>query len=146
MTARYERVGVTASRFGMCQRQAVTIRSALQLLRGVNGSKYLHHGDCVGGDSAAAQIARDLGFVIVGHPPTKDGNRAFFESDETRAPLGYLPRDRALVDEVDLLIGCPNTPQYVAHSGTWYTINYAMETGVKVAVIMPSGRWAVIEK
>lgn len=145
MTA-YERVGVTATRFGICNRQSVTLINALRTLRDVNGAKYLHHGDCVGGDATAAQIARDMGFVIVGHPPIRDSNRAFFESDENRPALNYLARDREIVREVDLLIGCPNTSEYMPHSGTWYTINYAMETGVKVAVIMPSGRWAAIQE
>lgn len=137
----YERIGITASRYGITVAQTALLTSALRMLKDVRGAKYLHHGDCVGGDQQAACIARDLGYTIVGHPPIAGGFRAIFPSDEEREPAEYKERDRALVDEVDLLIGCPGTDAPRPRSGTWYTVGYATGTGVRTAVILPDGRW-----
>lgn len=137
----YERIGFTGTRYGITVAQTTRLSSALRVLKDERGAKYLHHGDCVGGDLQAAHIARDLGYVIVGHPPIAGGFRALFPSDEEREPADYLDRDRAIVDEVDLLIGCPATDTPRRRSGTWFTISDAERTGTKLAVILPDGRW-----
>ena len=143
--ATYERVGVTASRHGLTAEQHRALAKNLRLLRNERGAQFFHHGDCVGGDYEGACLARGMGYRIIGHPPINDELRAFVESDENRKPAGYLTRDRALVDEVDLLLGCPNTtelPPGPTISGSWYTIKYARRVGTRVAVILPDGSWA----
>jgi hypothetical protein len=144
LAPQYERVGVTATRDGITVPQMRTLRSALRLLIEFRGAKYFHHGDCVGGDDQAAHIARWLGYTIIGHPPMVGALRAHFPSDEDREPDDYLPRDRALVDEVGLLIGMPNNefPRPRTRSGTWYTIKYAQGSGTTTAIIRPDGTWA----
>jgi ribA/ribD-fused uncharacterized protein len=137
----YERIGITASRHGLTDAQHTRLLVSLKLLRDERGAKYLHHGDCQGGDDQTAKAARELGYRIIGHPPADPKLRAFFDSDETREPTDYKTRDRALVNEVDLLIGCPDTAVWKPRSGTWYTITYARGAGTKVAVIGPDGNW-----
>lgn len=142
LATQYERVGVTATREGISVPQRARLSSALRLLRDRRGAKYLHHGDCIGGDDQAASIARELGYTVVGHPPLANVLRAFFPSDEEREPAEYLARDRALVDEVDLLIGMPVSVHPRPRSGTWFTINYAVGTPTRVVIIRPDGTWA----
>lgn len=138
----YTRIGITASRFGLSGAQESRLFWALEELRTNRGAKYLHHGDCLGGDHIAALRAKALGYTVVGHPPVADGLRAFFPSDEEREPQDYLTRDRALVDEVDLLFGCPRTEMSQPRSGTWYTISYAIDIGTKTVIIRPDGGWS----
>jgi hypothetical protein len=139
--AQYERIGVTSTREGLTWAQLDKLDRTLRLLKDFRGAAWLHHGDCVGGDVQAARLARDRGFKIVDHPPTRKGLRAFFHGDEAREPLDYLERNRALADEVDLLIGLPKDFAPRPRSGTWYTIGYAEGTDTKVAVILPDGSW-----
>lgn len=142
METQYERVGVTGTREGATAAQLARLLSTLWLLRDRRGAKYLHHGDCLGVDQQAAEMARELGYTIVGHPPKINVLRAFFPSDEEREPDEYLPRDRKIADEVDLLIGLPADVHPRPRSGTWYTIKYAREIGRTVAIIQPNGTWA----
>lgn len=140
--ARYTSIGITASRYGISRPQEKRLLWSLEELCTRRGAKYLHHGDCQGGDVIAAAAARDLGYIIVGHPPLLGRFRAHFPSDEERAPQNYRFRDRTLVDEVDLLLGCPGTDMPQASSGTWYTLNYAKSTGTKAVTIVPDGWWS----
>lgn len=141
VTTIYEHIGITGSRFGCTHPQLHTLEMALIRLRNDHGARVFHHGDCIGVDQQAVRAAKFLGLRIVSHPPINESLRAYYPSDETREPAGYLERDRALTGEVDLLLGCPKTPWPQRRSGTWFTIRYAEQTGTKVAVILPDGRW-----
>lgn len=141
VTRTYEHVGITGSRDGCTNPQRHTLERALARLCRDHGTKVFHHGDCVGVDWQAAAMARSFGLHVIGHPPVNESLRSYFPSDEMREPAGYLERDRALSGEVDLLLGCPKTPWPQHRSGTWFTIKYAEQTGTKVAVILPDGRW-----
>jgi hypothetical protein len=133
------KVGITGSRLGATEAQTEVLIETLSYLREAYGAEELHHGDAVGVDAQAAAIARDLGYRTIGHPPDVDLYRAFFPSDEDRPPMDYLLRDRAVVQEVDVLIGCPNTRRPVRRSGTWYTIRYAIRVNQRLMVIWPDG-------
>jgi hypothetical protein len=137
----YVRVGVTGTRKGCTHPQLLKLTSALRLLREFRLAEYLHHGDCLGVDYQAAVVGRDLGYKIVCHPPVLSGLRAWFPSHEERDPAPYHDRDRALVDEVELLVAVPKTDIPTPRSGTWFTVGYAQETGVRVAIIRPDGTW-----
>jgi len=137
----YFSIGITGSRQGLSPEQSAKLTWTLAELRNNRAAARLHHGDCQGVDDSAARIARGLGYRIIGHPPLNKKLRAFFPSDETRSPAPYLVRNRRIVNEVELLIGCPNTNQPTAGSGTWYTIEFAYRTGTKIAVIGPDGHW-----
>jgi hypothetical protein len=95
----------------------------------------LHHGGCRGADEQADAIARSVGAWIISHPGPHGGTGG----DETRRPLPYLERNRAIVDETDVLVATPQTPDEQMRSGTWATIRYARSQGKPVTVIAPDG-------
>ena len=64
--------------------------------------------------------------------------RAWFQSDETRAPKSYFARNRDIVEECDVLIGCPSQTRHM-YGGTWYTIDHARQVGRRVILITPDG-------
>jgi nucleoside 2-deoxyribosyltransferase len=51
----------------------------------------------------------------------------------------YLARDRAIVDNTDLLIGCPRGYDLRSHGGTAYTVRYALSKGKPVVIIWADG-------
>jgi hypothetical protein len=114
--AQRERVRVTLSQLGVTE---------------------LHHGDCVGADAEAHEIARTLGAVVISHPPDKDDRRAFCGADEMLPPAPYLMRNRAIVDSVKVLVAAPASDHEVLRSGTWATVRYARKRGVLVLVVGP---------
>lgn len=127
------KIGFTGTRYGMSEAQKREVRALLQKLHGPGA--VFHHGDCVGSDVEAAQIAYELGFRIVCHAPIKESDRAFFpHNDEVRPPKSYFARNRDIVDETDQLIGTPIGPDQ-GSGGTWYTINYARRRGKAVIVV-----------
>lgn len=129
------KVGVTGTREGANEFQLAEVRALLSRLNGTE----LHHGDCKGVDEQVAAIAKELGYKIVCHPPESDYLRAYFPYDETREPLGYLKRDRNIVDETDVLIVVPLQNEWQPKGGTWYTHDYGKKKGKPVSIIYPGG-------
>ena len=127
------KIGVTGTREGATEYQLNELRSVLTELKGTE----FHHGDCNGVDEQAAAIAKELGYKIVCHPPASDYLRAYFAYDETREPAGYLKRDRAIVNECDILLVVPLQMEWQSKGGTWYTHDYAVKTNKPYSVIWP---------
>ncbi len=100
----------------------------------------LHHGDAVGADAEAHDIAAALGLPVVIHPPSEDRQRAFKASPLVRAPRPYLKRNRAIVRESAMLIAAPAGAIEEHRSGVWSTVRYARRIGRPVRVILPDGR------
>jgi hypothetical protein len=117
------KIGFTGTQIGMSQHQKEQFVLKLMSL----GVTEFHHGDCIGADAQAHDIVREFfpEVIIVGHIPQSNGKRAFKRCDKYRDPLPYLVRDRIIVDESDMLIGCPKTDGEVLRSGTWATIRYS---------------------
>ncbi|GJF04999.1 hypothetical protein [Pseudonocardia sp. D17] len=132
-------VGVTATRYGLSAQQREHAHLMLRGLQLIHGADELHHGDCVGGDAEVADIARRLGYVLVAHPPTAEGLRAFVPSDRTMPPALYLDRNRNIVDAVWFLLGYPDSRLERQRSGTWSTIRYARRTRRLRMVVAPDG-------
>lgn len=131
------RVGFSGTRFGMTEQQSKAVAHLLYTLRPV---AELHHGDCTGADEQADLIAHELLIGIVIHPPLNPRFRAWCRlAAEYRPPMPYIARDYAIVDETDVLIAAPKSPVDEAHSGTWVTINYAIELGRPVVLAYRSG-------
>ena len=128
------KVGVTGTREGATEYQLAELRTVLAELKGTE----FHHGDCKGVDEQAAAIAKELGYKIVCHPPESDYLRAYFPADEMREPAGYLKRDRAIVDNVDVLIVVPLHTEWQPKGGTWYTHDYAKKQNKPFSVIWPN--------
>lgn len=126
-------VGFSGTRKGMSENQKYAVREVLDGLAALT----LHHGDCVGADAEAHEIAVACGFLTVAHPPENPSLRAYCRTDGKMLPLPYLERDRAIVDATYMLIAAPEsaTPD---KGGTWYTIRYAMSQN-KPVIIIPKG-------
>jgi hypothetical protein len=127
------KVGITGTREGATEYQLNELRSVLSGLDSVE----FHHGDCKGVDEQAAAIAKELGYKIVCHPPESDYLRAYFPYDDCREPAGYLKRDRAIVDSVDVLIVVPLHEEWQPKGGTWYTHDYAVKINKPIILIWP---------
>lgn len=128
-------IGFTGTREGMTSAQSQTLA---QLLRNEVGE--FHHGDCIGADYQAHDIAERTGsLTIVIHPPRDPRARAFKKSDHIRPKRAYLDRNHDIVDETDELVATPLTDQVEPRSGTWATIRYALRLKRPVRIIKPNG-------
>jgi hypothetical protein len=128
------KVGFTGSRHGITQHQRDTLE---KLLTGVHVDE-LHHGDCVGADAAAAEIANGWGIEVHLHPPIDPRLRAFTHADVTYHPRPYLGRNYAIVDACDWMIACPSGPER-RRSGTWAAVRYARSRAVPLTIVWPDG-------
>jgi hypothetical protein len=127
-------IGMTGARDGMTQEQKYAFEKLLCAAK----AGTLHHGDCVGADADAHDLARSISLKVVVHPPEKDELRAFKEGDEMREEKGYFARNRDIVNESEALFGTPRT-MLETKGGTWYTINYGKKRGKPVRIIYPDG-------
>jgi hypothetical protein len=91
------RVGFTGTQSGCSETQAAALKALLaELVCGV-----LHHGDCIGADATAHQVARELGAQVELHPPRNASKRAgcaMLDGEVARPLDEYLARNRAIVD------------------------------------------------
>lgn len=127
-------VGFTGTQRGMTNAQKATLRSLLNA-----GSGTLHHGDCIGADAEAHDIATGMGYETEGHPPSNPKKRAYKTTTRTNVPLPYLERNQNIVDETVQLIAAPGEFEEQKRSGTWSTIRYARQTKAPFLIIFPDG-------
>lgn len=133
-------VGFTGTREGMTPEQRVSMSKWLHWNR--TRITAVHHGDCIGADAEFHALAKYLynRWTVI-HPPDKDTYRAFCKGDEYRLPAPYLVRNRAIVDEAELLLATPATFEEEIRSGTWTTIRYGRKRSKPVVVIKPDGEF-----
>lgn len=155
-------VAVTASRTGPSPQQFATLQRTLSGLITVAADQeppgeplLLRHGDCIGGDAAAHEVADALNYGIIIHPAKVPPHlRAFKPARLTnnRPPIIVLEpekplvRNRIMVDLSERLVAMPDTTyEKFTGSGTWYTIHYARHTGeVDILIIWPDGSTKLI--
>ena len=99
----------------------------------------LHHGDCIGADFDAHNIAHMFKWRIILHPPINSSKRAFCSADEEREPKPYLDRNKDIVDETAVLIATPGEVEEQLRSGTWSTIRYARKRLKRIILLYPNG-------
>jgi hypothetical protein len=134
------RFGFTGTRNGMTDAQKIGLRN---YLAGSTGE--FHHGDCIGSDAEAHDIADECGYAIVLHPPTDWSLRAFKPVPRymCRPEQHYLARNRSICNSTMALIATPSEttedPPRARRSGTWSTIRYARKIGMVVVIIWPDG-------
>jgi len=129
------KIGFTGTSEGMTVQQKISLR---QLLYDLNAAEF-HHGDCIGADAEAHEIALDMKLRIVIHPPIKPDKRAWCKGyDELRIPKNYFARNRDIVEETWYLTGASVADRPLEIGGTWYTIKYAQKTK-EPFVIWPNG-------
>lgn len=130
------RFGFTGTRHGMTEPQKSAMR---QFLRGGLGE--LHHGDCIGADSQAHDIADECGYAIIIHPPKDYKLRAWRKVllHMMRPENSHFARNRCIVDETVALIATPFDAEEQPKGGTWYTIRYARKRNKTVVLILSDG-------
>lgn len=128
-------VGFSGSRNGMTEAQSTMVWECLKRLR----PEKLHHGDCVGADAQCHELALREGIEIYVHPPKNEKLRAFCQGGVVLESEDYLPRNRHIVNVVELLIAAPSTSSHDHWSGTWYTINYAKKRRKTTFIVLPDG-------
>lgn len=135
------KIGFTGTRQGMTPQQRTSLSFVLRAFIQTDGVDRLpfHHGDCIGADSEAHDIARDLNCFITIHPPTKSSLRAYRGGDFVHAAEDYMDRNRAIVSACDVIIACPKEYDTVRRSGTWATMRFAKRAGKSVVMIRPDG-------
>lgn len=132
------KIGFTGTQQGMTENQSVMLHYFLSQCKGE-----FHHGDCIGADAEAHDIAVIVNLEPVIHPPDIMRKRAFKKATQIRTPKPYLYRNRDIVDECDELIATPKEFKEQKRSGTWSTIRYARKLKKRVTIIYPNGAWLV---
>lgn len=125
------KVGFTGTRKGMSPRQRRQLAAILHAVTEI------HHGDCVGADEQAHELAVEAGIRRVVHPPSNPGKRAWCGIDDGSTVLPakpYLARNRDIVDACDVLMAAPYGPEEV-RSGTWSTVRYARKIGKATRIL-----------
>jgi hypothetical protein len=128
-------VGFTGTQTGMTEKQIILLTEFFAKF----GPKIteFHHGDCIGAD----RQAHDIACAMIGeekvwvHPPDNDSKRAFCKSPHILRPLGYLARNREIVFAADQMLAAPKAGPAHPRSGTWYTIRQARTHHVPVLML-----------
>jgi hypothetical protein len=130
------KIGFTGTQDGMTDLQKSALRDLLD-----GGSGEFHHGDCIGADSEAHDIAILCGYTVVLHPPETPAKRAWRDVPQhlKRAQKPYLVRNKDIVTETASLIAAPADPVEELRSGTWSTVRFARLRGKPVFLILPDG-------
>jgi hypothetical protein len=127
--------GLTATRHGMSFEQKAAFRNYLAGSVGI-----LHHGMCIGGDADGHGIAREIGYFIVGHPPTNKSLMADLDCEEVWPAKPYLDRNKDIAKCGHALIAAPSEPEEQSRGGTWSTYRYAKTIGRTTILILPNGK------
>jgi hypothetical protein len=131
--------GFTGTRHGMTPAQITEVGELLRKLT----PECARHGDCGGADAQFHDLCIARFIPVVLHPPHDPRHRAFCAGAiQTKTPLGYLERDRRIVDGSDVLIATPREdiePPPRRGQGTWYTVRYSRRAGVARYIVWPSG-------
>lgn len=131
------KVGFTGTQHGMTPAQAADLRQ--YFVRHRDEITEFHHGDCIGADEQAHNIAvevlgEDKIFI---HPPKDTKKQAFCESPHILPPLEYLTRNLNIVRASDILIAAPKSETEELRSGTWSTVRRAIEMKRPVMMLHP---------
>mgnify|MGYP001599269124 CR=1 FL=1 len=139
------KIGFTGTQRGMTDIQFNTVKSILISINNEYDKLEFHHGDCIGSDEQFHRMISSIyNLHIVIHPPTDPRKRAFSEdfdfenTIEIRPTLQYLKRNKAIVNECDILIATPSGKEKL-RSGTWSTVRYARAKKKNIVIIFPDG-------
>jgi hypothetical protein len=135
-------IGFTGTQKGMTTQQEETV---LYLLTPTaSAQEEFHHGDCVGADLQAAEIAHGLGYKIISHPPINDSRRGWYEhNDVILPPKEYMLRNEDIADASETMIATPSTYGERNHSGTWATIRRARARKRLIYIVWPDGLYRI---
>lgn len=125
---------------GTSDRTTSPQRRSFRAFLPTSGMTKFRHGDCVNADCDAHVMVREAlpGVPIHGHPPIKDGKRAYCPFDTASEPRQYLDRNRDIATACDELLAMPKGPE-TKRGGTWYTVRQARLQGKAVTIFWPDG-------
>jgi DUF438 domain-containing protein len=140
-------VGFTGTRSGMTTEQKERVRTLLlwfvdEIPTKSPSAITLVHGDCVGADADAHEIARSLDMLVEIRPCDFPGMRAHCEGATFVHPVTTpFARNRAIVEVSHRMIATPATAEEQPRGGTWYTIKYSKKKGRRTYVVHPNGAY-----
>lgn len=148
-------IGFTGSQKGMTPFQKNTLKELLELKQCTE----FCHGDCIGSDAEANEIAFDFGVRVFSiFPPLNSKKRAhvfqtlIYKDDGAWHTIiykgcdlqvrwfpkaEYLARNKSIVDHCQWMIAAPKEHQHTIRSGTWTTIRYAWHLKKDLTIIPP---------
>ncbi len=129
-------VGFTGTRQGMSEQQRA--RVDLFFSR-IPTPWFFHHGDCIGADVHAHNLALEYGPHIHIHPPEDDRYRAHCIGDTKWRVAPYLERNRQIVVASHWMVVTPAQRKEQLRSGTWATYRYARQSHLPTVLIAPDG-------
>ncbi len=115
------RVGFTGTQIGMSKKQKDKLYAYLFDSKPTE----FHHGDCIGADAEATDLAIQLGISIHSHPCTITNKRAFKTYTVEYPEKNPLNRNKDIVNMSDILIVAPKSNTEELRSGTWSTKRFA---------------------
>lgn len=151
-------IGFSGSQRGMTKFQKDELKLRLE------GCTEFVHGDCIGSDEQANNIALECGISIFTiFPPTGTIKRAFCFNKERNLfndnmqwneidydgrviqvrwyPKNeYLKRNQLIVNYCESMIATPKEYEHTLRSGTWATIRFAWKTKKNIIIIPPVNR------
>jgi hypothetical protein len=129
-------LGFSGTSNGLTQAQRLTLRYLFNELH----ITVLHHGDCIGADTQAHRIARQLFARVIIHQPTNDQKQARLQGDVVLPPKPYILRNHDIVLASAGVITCPlSTHEQFRGSGTWAVIRYTRKLKKPLWIIWPDG-------
>lgn len=147
------KLGFTGTQRGMTRPQWEAL--ALWLDSRADRFFEFHHGDCVGADAEFHKWLLAYGALepvtVVIHPPVVSTKRAYvtrawaakWMTIHVRDERPYLVRNRAIVDETNVLYAAPGEAVEQLRSGTWATVRYARKLKRAIRFFWPDGTTSV---
>jgi hypothetical protein len=128
-------IGFTGTQQGMTAKQRASLETLLRHYLTLGATEF-HHGDCIGADAQAHDIAVAIGYAPVIHPPKISKKRAF-KRGQVLPARPYLERNHDIVDASDVMIATPKSHVEELRSGTWATIRYTRKSGKHLHILAP---------
>lgn len=129
--------GMTGTRKGMTASQREVF---LHALRKQPKLDHLVHGDCIGADNDAHDIALNMGHTITTRPCDLEDQRVWRKAHHTYPSRRPLDRNWDIVRDVEVMFAFPSGYKELKRkSGTWATIRYARKDKKLLYIIYPDG-------
>ena len=137
------RVGFSGTREGMVNDQLLGVHMLLGDLRAV-GAHQASHGLCEGSDEQFHDMARALGYFIIGCPGVTMAWHPLCRStrvcDLVKPERPFIARNHDIVRESDVMIATPAQKNEQGRgSGTWATIRFARQQRKSLVIFWPDG-------